>query len=186
ARDRARGTAGVHGPRQRGGDRPMSPTSPMRSIRVGINGFGRIGRSVFRILNERADVEVVGINDLYENAQLAYLLQHDTVMGELGFPVRSDADFLYVGSPFGERKIAMTDARTPQDIPWRALGADIVIESTGVFRSRAQLSGHLAGGARKVILTVPAKDEIDAMIVMGVNDASLRPEHRLVSNASCT
>ena len=80
-------------------------------IRVGINGFGRIGRSVFRILNERADIEVVGINDLYENSQLAYLLQHDTVMGELGFAVRSDPDFLYVGSPFGERKIAMTDAR---------------------------------------------------------------------------
>jgi len=158
----------------------------MSPIRVGINGFGRIGRSVFRILNDRADIEVVGINDLYENSQLAYLLQHDTVMGELGFAVRSDPDFLYVGSSFGERRIAMTDARAPQDIPWRALGADIVIESTGVFRSRAQLAGHLAAGARKVILTVPAKDEIDAMIVMGVNDATLRPEHRLVSNASCT
>ncbi|MEO8505221.1 MAG: type I glyceraldehyde-3-phosphate dehydrogenase [Acidobacteriota bacterium] len=156
------------------------------SIRVGINGFGRIGRSVFRILNERADVEVVAINDLYDNAQLAYLLRHDTVMGELAYEVRSDAEHLYVGSPRGERSVVMTDERAPEKIPWGALGADIVVESTGAFRTRDQLVGHLVGGARKVILTVPAKDDIDAMIVMGVNDDTLRPEHRLVSNASCT
>jgi glyceraldehyde 3-phosphate dehydrogenase len=155
-------------------------------LRVGINGFGRIGRTVFRILLGRAEAEVVAINDLYENAQLAYLLAHDTVMGELQGAVRSDEEFLYVTTPRGERRIAMTDARTPQEVPWRALGVDYVVESTGVFRSRAQVAGHLAAGARKVVLTVPAKDEIDAMIVMGVNDGTLRAEHRLVSNASCT
>jgi glyceraldehyde 3-phosphate dehydrogenase len=156
------------------------------TIRVGINGFGRIGRSVFRILNQRADVEVVAINDLFDNAQLAYLLQHDTVMGELGFAVRSDAEHLFVGSPHGERTVLMTDERSPEKIPWGRLGADIVVESTGVFRTREKIAGHLTAGAKKVILTVPAKDEIDAMIVMGVNDASLKPEHRIVSNASCT
>jgi glyceraldehyde 3-phosphate dehydrogenase len=155
------------------------------TLRVGINGFGRIGRSVFRVLHEgagRAAVEVVAINDLYDNDELAYLLKYDTVMGVFEGEVRSDADFLYVGG----RKVAMTAARAPAEIPWGELGADYVIESTGVFRARADLEGHLQAGARKVILTVPAKDEIDAMVVIGVNDHTLRPEHRIVSNASCT
>jgi glyceraldehyde 3-phosphate dehydrogenase len=152
------------------------------SVRVGINGFGRIGRSVFRILAARADIEVVAINDLFDNAQLGYLLEYDTVMGRLQESVRSDADWLYVGA----RKIAMTDAKKPQDVPWRALGADIVVEASGVFRSRAKIEGHLTAGAERVILTVPPDDDIDAMIVIGVNDDALKPEHRIVSNASCT
>ena len=150
--------------------------------RVGINGFGRIGRSVFRILSERDDVEVVAINDLYENEQLAYLLKYDTVMGIFSGEVAVDGDAMRVD----DDEIAMTAHRDPADIPWRAMGVDVVIESTGVFRKRAPLEKHLSAGARKVILTVPPKDEIDAMIVMGVNDDQLRPEHRLVSNASCT
>jgi glyceraldehyde 3-phosphate dehydrogenase len=151
-------------------------------IRVGINGFGRIGRSVFRILADRPAIEVVAINDLYDNEQLAYLLAYDTVMRTFHRDVRAVGDELVVGG----RRVAMTAQRDPAEIPWRALGADIVVESTGVFRSREPLERHLAAGAKRVILTVPAKDEIDATIVLGVNDGDLRPEHRIVSNASCT
>jgi len=149
---------------------------------VGINGFGRIGRSLFRILSDRDDVAVVAINDLYENEQLAYLLKYDTVMGVLSREVRADDEALYVDG----KRTAMTGHRDPADIPWQELGAEVVIEATGVYRKREPLEKHLAGGARKVILTVPPKDEIDAIIVLGVNDADLRPEHRIVSNASCT
>jgi glyceraldehyde 3-phosphate dehydrogenase len=151
-------------------------------IRVGINGFGRIGRSVFRILAEREDIEVVAINDLFENEQLAYLLKYDTMMGVFPQEVTSDADALYVGG----KKIVMTAERDPAAIPWGALGIEIVIESTGVFTKRAQLEKHLVGGAKRVILTVPASDEIDATIVVGVNDETLKATDRLVSNASCT
>jgi len=151
-------------------------------VRIGINGFGRIGRTVFRIVHERPDVEVVLINDLYENEQLAYLLKYDTVMGVFPAAVDYDDDYLYVDG----RRIRMTAERDPAAIPWGKQGADFVVESTGVFNRRAGLEKHLAGGAKKVILTVPARDEIDAMIVIGVNEEGLRPEHRLVSNASCT
>jgi glyceraldehyde 3-phosphate dehydrogenase len=150
--------------------------------RIGINGFGRIGRSVFRILSDRPDLEVAGINDLFENQQLAYLLKYDTVMRTFDKAVSFDGEAMYVAG----RRTAMTAERDPAAIPWAAMGVDVVIESTGVFTRREQLAKHLAGGARKVILTVPASDEIDATIVMGVNDGGLRPEHRLVSNASCT
>jgi glyceraldehyde 3-phosphate dehydrogenase (phosphorylating) len=152
------------------------------SVKIGINGFGRIGRSVFRILSDRDDVEVVAINDLFENEQLVYLLKYDTVMGVFPKEVRADDDFLYVNG----HQIAMTAEKDPAKIPWGKLGVDIVIESTGVFTKKEQLQKHLEAGAKKVILTVPAKDEIDATIVMGVNDDKLKPEHRLVSNASCT
>ncbi len=150
--------------------------------RIGINGFGRIGRSVFRILAERPDLEVVAINDLYENEQLAYLLKYDSLMRTFPRTVRTDEDFLYVD----DRKIAMTAECDPALIPWGALGVDLVIEASGVFTKREKLEKHLAAGAKKVILTVPAKDATDATIVIGVNDDSLRPEHRIVSNASCT
>ncbi len=150
--------------------------------RVGINGFGRIGRSVFRILSERDDLEVVAINDLFENDQLAYLLKYDTVMGVFPGTVRIAGDAMHVD----DDEVAMTSIRDPAEIPWGEMGVDVVIESTGVFRKRAPLEKHLAAGAKKVLLTVPPKDEIDAMIVMGVNDDQLGPSHRLVSNASCT
>ena len=152
------------------------------AVRVGINGFGRIGRSVFRILSDHEVLQVVAINDLYENEQLAYLLKYDTVMGVLPKEVSVDEEAMYVD---GER-VAMTAEPDPAAIPWRELGVDMVIESTGVFRKREPLQKHLAAGARKVVLTVPPKEEIDATIVLGVNETTLRPEHRIVSNASCT
>ncbi len=152
------------------------------SVKIGINGFGRIGRSVFRILSNRDDVEVAAINDLFENQQLVYLLKYDSVMRIFDKEVTADDDYMYVDG----KKIAMTAEKDPAQIPWGKLGVDIVIESTGVFTTKAQLEKHLQGGAKKVILTVPPKDEIDAMIVVGVNDDTLKPEHRLISNASCT
>ncbi len=151
-------------------------------IRVGINGFGRIGRTVFRILSDRPDVEVVCINDLYDNDQLAYLLKYDTVMRVFPKEVRTEGDAMYVDG----KKILMTEERDPGKLPWGKLGVEVVVESTGVLRTREKIEPHLKAGAKRVILTVPAKDEIDAMIVIGVNDADLKPEHRIVSNASCT
>jgi len=152
------------------------------AVGVGINGFGRIGRSVFRILTERPGFEVVAINDLFDNDQLAYLLKYDTVMGVFPGEVTADEESMTVDG----RRVAMTAEREPRKIPWRELGAEIVVESTGVFRRREQLAGHLEAGARKVVLTVPPKDEVDAMVVIGVNQGVLSPEHRIVSNASCT
>jgi glyceraldehyde 3-phosphate dehydrogenase len=154
----------------------------MSTVKVGINGFGRIGRSVFRILTERPDFEVVAINDLFDNDQLAYLLKYDTVMGIFPGEVSADEESMTVAG----RRTAMTAEREPAKIPWRELGAELVVESTGVFSRRAALEEHLAAGARKVILTVPPKDEVDAMVVIGVNDGALTREHRIVSNASCT
>ena len=152
------------------------------TVRVGINGFGRIGRTVFRILASRPSIEVVGINDLFEADQLAYLLQYDTVMGRYpGEVVAEDGTLRASG-----HRVALAHERDPEKIPWREWGASIVVESTGVFRKRAEIARHLTAGAERVILTVPPKDEIDAMVVIGVNDETLRPEHRLVSNASCT
>ncbi len=152
------------------------------TIRVGINGFGRIGRSVFRILCERAEVEVVCINDLYENEHLAYLLEFDSVMGPFGRQVSFDDETMTVDG----RSIRMTAERDPAKIPWGELGVDVVVESTGAFRSREKLERHLAGGAKKVILTVPPKDEVDRMVVIGVNEGQLLASDRIVSNASCT
>jgi glyceraldehyde 3-phosphate dehydrogenase len=152
------------------------------TVRVGINGFGRIGRTVLRILAARPSVEVVGINDLFDADQLAYLLQYDTVMGRYPGEVAAEPDALRASG----RRIALTHERDPAKIPWREMGASIVVESTGAFRRRAEIEKHLEAGAERVILTVPPKDEVDAMIVIGVNDHTLRPAHRLVSNASCT
>ena len=152
------------------------------TARVGINGFGRIGRSVLRILAERPDIEVAVINDLFDNDHLAYLLRYDTVMGPFEKDVRTDENSMTVDG----RRIVMTAEKDPSKIPWGKHGVDVVVESTGKLRTRAALEKHLAAGAKKVVLTVPAKDEIDAMIVLGANDDALLPRHRLVSNASCT
>ena len=149
------------------------------TIRVGINGFGRIGRSVFRILADRPEVEVVCINDLFENEHLAYLLEYDSVMGPFGRKVTFDDETMVVDG----RSSRMTAERDPAEIPWGELGVDVVIEATGVFRSREKLGRHLAGGAKKVSLTVPPKDEVDRMIVMGANDAQLEAGERIDSNA---
>ena len=154
----------------------------MASTRVGINGFGRIGRNVFRILHERKDLEVVGINDLTDAATLAHLLKYDTVMGRFKGEVVTVGKDLTVNG----RTISISAKRDPATIPWKDLGADLVVESTGAFSHRADLEKHLQAGAKKVVLTVPPKDEIDALVVLGVNDAVIQPEHKLISNASCT
>jgi len=152
-------------------------------IRIGINGFGRIGRSVFRIVSERPDdFEVVGINDLYDNDQLAYLLKYDTVMRVFEKDVSADEDSITVAG----RRTRMTEEKDPAKLPWGEMGVDVVVESTGIMLTREKLQKHLDAGARKVVLTVPPKEPIDAMIVMGVNDGTLKPTDRLVSNASCT
>jgi glyceraldehyde 3-phosphate dehydrogenase len=151
-------------------------------MKVAINGFGRIGRSVFRILNSREDIDVVAINDLFDHTALEYLLKYDTIMKRFGQNVHLEGDMLRTP---GET-VRMLSIREPRDLPWKELGVDVVVESTGVFRSREKLQPHLDAGAKRVILTVPSKDEIDSTIVMGVNEDALKPEHRIISNASCT
>ena len=151
-------------------------------MRVAINGFGRIGRSVFRVLNDRDDIDVVAINDIFDKEALTYLLKYDTVMGRFPAEITLDGDILRAG----KQTVKLVAERVPSELPWGDLGVDVVIESTGIFRMRSQLEAHLDAGAKKVILTVPAKDEIDYTVVIGVNDEGLRPEHRIVSNASCT
>jgi glyceraldehyde 3-phosphate dehydrogenase len=152
------------------------------AIRVAINGFGRIGRSVFRILADRKDIEVVGINDVFSNEALAYLLKYDTVMGIFDKDVSFDKNGLLVQG----KRVTMTAIKDPAQLPWKEMKVDVVVESTGRFTARAELEKHLAAGAKRVLLTVPPKDDIDAMIVMGVNDSIMKKDHRLISNASCT
>lgn len=151
-------------------------------MRVAINGFGRIGRSVFRILEDVEGIDVVAINDLADNEALRYLLSYDTVMGPFGRNlILEDGHFVTDKS-----RAKLLCERNPADIPWGELGVDAVIEATGVFRSREQLEQHLAAGAGRVVLTVPAKDAIDYTVVLGVNEDGLTPDHRIISNASCT
>ena len=152
------------------------------SIRVGINGFGRIGRLVFRVMARRDNVEVVAINDLADAATLAHLLKYDSVHGRFPGTVSADGESLVVDG----REVPVLTERDPAALPWKDMGVDVAIESTGVFRDRAKVALHLEAGAKKVVLTVPAKDKIDATIVLGVNDEALKPEHVVVSNASCT
>ena len=168
--------AGANGSSSNGG------ANGAKKTRVGINGFGRIGRTVFRVLADRDDVEVVLINDLFPNDQLAYLLKYDTVMRVFPKEVSADDENMYVDG----KSVRMTAEKEPASIPWGDAKVDVVVEATGVVTSRAKLEKHLEGGAPRVILTVPPKDEIDAMLVIGVNDEVLRPEHKLISNASCT
>ena len=151
-------------------------------MKVAINGFGRIGRSVFRILNQRKDIDLVAINDIFDKEALAYLLKYDTVMGRFSESVKLSGDILKTES----QKVKLIAERDPASLPWSEMGVDVVIESTGIFRQKSQLSMHLSAGAKRVILTVPAKDDIDYTVVLGVNDEGLKPEHRIVSNASCT
>ncbi len=151
-------------------------------LRVAINGFGRIGRAVFRILESHPDIQVVAINDLFDPAALKYLLTYDTVMGRFKGGITMDDSRLITS----HTEAAMLAVKNPSDLPWEELDIGVVVEATGVFRTRAQLEQHLAAGARRVVLTVPAKDAIDYTVVLGVNDAGLKPEHRIVSNASCT
>ncbi|RMG64040.1 MAG: type I glyceraldehyde-3-phosphate dehydrogenase [Calditrichaeota bacterium] len=152
------------------------------SVRVAINGFGRIGRLVFKAIYTDSEVEVVAINDLTDARTLAHLLKYDSVHGRFPAPVSAEGDNLVVA----EHKIRIYAEKDPTKLPWKELGVDIVLESTGVFRTREKMSWHIQAGARKVLLSAPAKDEMDNTVVMGVNDHTLKPEHALVSNASCT
>jgi glyceraldehyde 3-phosphate dehydrogenase len=156
----------------------------MAKIKVAINGFGRIGRNVFKLAFDHPDIEFVGINDLTDTKTLAHLLKYDSTQGQYPGVTYDDQNIIVKGD-----KIKVTAEKNPAAIPWETT-PDIVIESTGVFTVKESPKGgygdHLKTGAKKVILTVPAKDNIDAMIVVGVNDDALKPEHSCVSNASCT
>ena len=152
------------------------------AVKVGINGFGRIGRLVFRVLAKRSDFEVVGINDLYDVKALANMLKFDSTHGRYPGEVKADGDKLVVDG----KAIPVTGIKNPAELPWKALGVDIAVESTGVFRKREQCELHLQAGARKVLLSAPPKGDLDAIVVMGVNEDVLKPEHKVFSNASCT
>ncbi|MFF3321703.1 type I glyceraldehyde-3-phosphate dehydrogenase [Streptomyces sp. NPDC002889] len=153
------------------------------TIRVGINGFGRIGRNYFRALLEQgADIEIVAVNDLGDTATTAHLLKYDTILGRLKAEVSHTADTITVDG----HTIKVLSERNPADIPWGELGVDIVIESTGIFTKKADAEKHIAGGAKKVLISAPAKDE-DITIVMGVNQEKYdAANHHVISNASCT
>jgi len=151
-------------------------------MKVAINGFGRIGRSVFRILSKRKDISIVAVNDLFDHEALVYLLRYDTVMGRFGQDIELINDTLIMPN----EKVRLTSIRDPKQLPWGELGVDVVVESTGVFRQRDQIMQHIQAGAKRVVLTVPAKDEIDFTIVLGVNENLLSAEHKIISNASCT
>ncbi|MDX9904785.1 MAG: type I glyceraldehyde-3-phosphate dehydrogenase [Bacteroidales bacterium] len=156
----------------------------MAKIKVAINGFGRIGRNVFKLAFDNPNIEFVGINDLTDTKTLAHLLKYDSTQGQYPGVTHDEQNIIVRGD-----KIKVTAEKNPAAIPWEST-PDIVIESTGVFTVKESPKGgygdHLKNGAKKVILSVPAKDEIDAMIVVGVNDDQLKPEHSCVSNASCT
>ena len=152
------------------------------AIRVGINGFGRIGRNVLRAIIKRGGIDVLAINDLADSKSLAVLLKYDSVHGVLQGNVEAKEKSLIVNG----KEIQLLIEKDPSKLPWKSMAVDIVIESTGIFTSRAECAKHLDAGAKKVILSAPAKDKIDATIVVGVNTKDLKPEHKIVSNASCT
>jgi glyceraldehyde 3-phosphate dehydrogenase len=152
------------------------------SIRVAINGFGRIGRLVFKVAQYDKDIEFVAINDLTDAHTLAHLLKYDSVHGRYPETVKYEGEYLFAG----DRKVKVIAERDPAKLPWGDLGIDVVVESTGIFRKREQLENHIKQGAKKVVLTVPAKDEIDNTIVFGVNEGDLKASDQIVSNASCT
>jgi len=153
------------------------------TVRVGINGFGRIGRNYFRaLLASGADVEVVGVNDLTDNKTLAHLLKYDSILGRLGEDVSFTDDQISVGG----RSFKALAERDPGALPWKDLGADVVIESTGHFTDAEKAKAHIAAGAKKVIISAPAKNE-DFTVVLGINDGDYDPAtHHVISNASCT
>jgi glyceraldehyde 3-phosphate dehydrogenase len=156
------------------------------TIRVGINGFGRIGRNFWRAVNEagagRGDIQIVAANDLGDVATMAHLLKYDSVLGNLEQPVTADGDSIHVG----DQSIRILAQRDPADLPWGELGVDVVVESTGRFTNADDARKHIAGGAKKVVISAPAKGE-DLTVVMGVNDGTYDPaRHHIISNASCT
>jgi len=155
-------------------------------LRIGINGFGRIGRNIFRVALDDPAVETVAINDLTSPGTLAHLLKHDSVNGAFAGEVIAEGEELVVRRESGETRLRVLSERDPAQLPWGDLGAEIVVESTGIFTKREDAGKHLAAGARKVIISAPAKGE-DLTVVMGVNDDRYDPgQHHILSNASCT
>ncbi len=157
------------------------------ATKVAINGFGRIGRAVARIILQRkGELELVAINDLADAKSLAHLFKYDTVMGRWGGTVEANAEGLVIDG----KLVKVTAVRNPAELPWKEMGVSIVVESTGIFRTKESPKGgymdHIKAGAKKVILTVPAKDDIDATVVLGVNDDVITPKTQAISNASCT
>jgi len=152
------------------------------ATKIGINGFGRIGRNVFKILMDTPGFEVAAINDLTDAKTLAHLLKYDSVNGVYGKSVSADGDAIVVDG----KKIAVSAVKDPAELGWGDKGVDMVLESTGVFTTKEACSKHLTAGAKKVLLSVPPKDAVDAIVVVGVNDDTLKPEDKIVSNASCT
>ncbi|KIL79259.1 type I glyceraldehyde-3-phosphate dehydrogenase [Bacillus badius] len=152
------------------------------TVKVGINGFGRIGRNVFRATLKNPNIEVVAVNDLTDAEMLAHLLKYDTVHGTLEEEVTVEGEYILVG----DKKVKVTAERDPALLPWKELGAEVVVESTGRFTKREDAAKHLEAGAKKVVISAPAKDE-DITIVMGVNHEQYDPSsHHVISNASCT
>ncbi|MFQ5792163.1 MAG: glyceraldehyde 3-phosphate dehydrogenase NAD-binding domain-containing protein, partial [Acidobacteriota bacterium] len=152
------------------------------AIRVGINGFGRIGRNIFRAALDDPDIEFVAVNDITDAATLAHLLKYDSVLGNLATEVRTEGDTIHAG----ERSVQVLKVMDPGELPWKGAGVELVIESTGLFTRRDDAARHLEAGARKVIITAPAKGE-DFTVVMGVNHGKYDPaKHHVISNASCT
>ena len=152
------------------------------ATKIGINGFGRIGRMVMRVALKTGSVEVVGINDLTDAKTLAHLFKYDSVQGKFDGTVEAKENAIVVNG----KTIPVTAIKNPAELPWKEYGVSIVIESTGVFRKKEQCMAHITAGAKKVILTVPSKDEIDNTIVLGVNTEALKDSDTIVSNASCT
>ncbi len=156
--------------------------STLMAIKVGINGFGRIGRNIMRAALAHHDVDIVAVNDITDAATLAHLLKYDSVLGNLTVPVSASGDSIQVGSD----TFKVLASKDPASLPWKDLGVDIVFECTGKFTERDDAAKHLAAGARKVIITAPATDP-DITVVLGVNDGDYdRAKHHIVSNASCT
>ncbi|HJP33428.1 MAG TPA: type I glyceraldehyde-3-phosphate dehydrogenase [Candidatus Latescibacteria bacterium] len=153
----------------------------MADIPVGINGFGRIGRLVFRAAFSKGGFDIRGINDLTDAKTLAHLLKYDSTHGRFDADVSTDGDQLVVNGA----KIPICSERDPAKLPWKQAGARVVVESTGFFTERDKAAAHLSAGAEKVVISAPAKNE-DFTVVLGVNDDGLKPEHQIVSNASCT
>ncbi len=160
----------------------MVDSAPKMSLRIGIMGFGRIGRNIFRILNRNNDIEVVAIADIAEPTAIEYLLKFDTVHGHFPDPVSARGNALYVRG----KEIALLQGKEPGAVSWKDLNIDVVIEATAKYRTREWLQKHLDAGARRVILTTPPLDDIDAVIVRGVNDSTLKVSDRLVSTTSIT
>lgn len=156
----------------------------MEKIKVGINGFGRIGRLTYKAMQLKENMELVAVNDLTNSSTLAHLLKYDSIHGVSSRDIKADDSYIYSdGKP-----IRVFAEKDPAHIPWQDMGVDVVVEATGIFRSREKIERHLQAGARKVVLTVPSekKEDVDATIVLGVNNNDIQPAHKIFSNASCT